>query len=76
MDNQSFYNTLSTEFGFIPSESQAQLFVVLEKFARNQNSRDILVIRGYAGTGKEQFSDFGNNFFFTVGKFKPDVFKG
>jgi len=40
------------ELGFSPTQSQASLFNRLEDLVRLRNSKEILIIRGYAGTGK------------------------
>ena len=40
------------ELEFSPTESQASLFNRLEDLVRLRNSKEILIIRGYAGTGK------------------------
>jgi len=52
MSEESFYATFLGHFGCTPTPSQAELFSELEKFARNHNSKDIFLVKGYAGTGK------------------------
>ena len=52
MSEESFYATFLGHFGCIPTESQSALFSKLETFVRNKNSKEIFLIKGYAGTGK------------------------
>ena len=52
MVEKSFYSSFLVHFGCIPTESQSVLFSELEKFIRNKNSKEIFIIKGYAGTGK------------------------
>ena len=52
MAQQSFYTTLIEHFGLAPTEGQESLFSELELFTRKQGGKHLLVIQGYAGTGK------------------------
>lgn len=52
----SNHNTFTTTFlsylSFTPTDDQSQLIALLNQFISNQNEREIMVIKGYAGTGK------------------------
>lgn len=52
MSQESFYSTFLEHFGLTPTDSQLALFGELEKFARAHNSKNIFLVKGYAGTGK------------------------
>ena len=52
MSKESFYSTFLEHFGETPTDSQLELFAALEKFARAHNSKNIFLVKGYAGTGK------------------------
>lgn len=52
MIEESFYTSFLGHFGCVPTESQSVLFSELEKFIRNHSSKEIFIIKGYAGTGK------------------------
>jgi len=52
MAEESFYGTFLEHFGCVPTESQSVLFSELEKFIRNRDTKEIFIIKGYAGTGK------------------------
>jgi len=52
MAQPSFYATLIEHFGLTPTEGQKALFAELESFTRRKEGKQLLVIRGYAGTGK------------------------
>ena len=52
MAQQSFYGTIIEHFGLSPTEGQETLFAELELFTRRQEGQQVLVVRGYAGTGK------------------------
>ena len=52
MAQQSFYATIIEHFGLSPTEGQNALFSELELFSRRIEGQQVLVVRGYAGTGK------------------------
>ncbi|MDG1147267.1 MAG: AAA family ATPase [Crocinitomicaceae bacterium] len=52
MSEQTFYSTLLAKFEMEPTTSQSGLFDVLEQFLRRREGKQVLIIRGYAGTGK------------------------
>jgi len=52
MAEESFYGTFLEHFGCVPTESQSVLFSELEKFIRNRDTKEIFIVKGYAGTGK------------------------
>jgi exodeoxyribonuclease V len=52
MAEESFYGTFLEHFGCVPTESQSILFSELEKFIRNRDTKEIFIVKGYAGTGK------------------------
>ena len=52
MAEESFYSTFLEHFGCIPTDSQSVLFSELEKFIRNRDTKEIFIVKGYAGTGK------------------------
>lgn len=52
MAEESFYGTFLEHFGCVPTDSQSVLFSELEKFIRNRDTKEIFIIKGYAGTGK------------------------
>ncbi len=52
MGKESFYTALIEEFGMSPSSDQLELFSVLEKFVRTREGKQLLIVKGYAGTGK------------------------
>lgn len=52
MSQESFYSTFLEHFGLTPTDSQLTLFGELENFARSHNSKNIFLVKGYAGTGK------------------------
>ena len=52
MIQESFYNTFLEHFGRTPTPSQSILFSDLEKFMYTHHSRELFLIKGYAGTGK------------------------
>ena len=52
MAEESFYGTFLEHFGCVPTDSQSVLFNELEKFIRNRDTKEIFIVKGYAGTGK------------------------
>ncbi len=52
MSDSSFHNILQASFGLTPTGEQERLFERLEAFTRRNEGRQLLVIKGYAGTGK------------------------
>ncbi len=52
MEQQSFYGTMLEFFSLQPTEGQQSLFAELEAFTRRREGKQLLVVRGYAGTGK------------------------
>ena len=52
MIQESFFNVLSEHFGLLPTDSQKGLFDELELFMRRREGKQLLMVRGYAGTGK------------------------
>ena len=52
MSQDSFNNTLISLFEMKPTASQNALFIALEQFLRRRGGKEVLIIRGYAGTGK------------------------
>jgi exodeoxyribonuclease-5 len=52
MQSPSFYEILNDKFPFPPTDSQAEGFKVISDFLMPPNDSSILLIKGYAGTGK------------------------
>ncbi len=52
MIQESFYTTFLAHFGQTPTPSQSTLYTELEKFMYKHNSKELFLIKGYAGTGK------------------------
>ena len=52
MDSQKFYSILQSNFPFKPSVKQEIFFQKIADFITNNNSNEIFVLKGYAGTGK------------------------
>ncbi len=52
MLGKSFHNILTDKFPFEPTESQERGFRIIAEFLTHYNSNEILLIKGYAGTGK------------------------
>ncbi|MDX2361524.1 MAG: AAA family ATPase [Crocinitomicaceae bacterium] len=52
MSQTSFNDILLNEFQLTPSSDQEQLFYKLETFLRSTDGKQLMVIQGYAGTGK------------------------
>ncbi len=50
--HSSFKSIFLSYLSFTPTSDQADLIDLLSDFISNQNEREIMVIRGYAGTGK------------------------
>lgn len=46
------YNKLTESLGFEPTDSQKTLLKNLANFTLEQNGKQVLIVRGYAGTGK------------------------
>lgn len=51
-NNQSFRSVFLSYLEFTPTANQSRLIDLLSDFVSNQNHREILVVKGYAGTGK------------------------
>ncbi len=52
MNSQSFVTTFLSYLSFIPTNDQSNLINLLAEFISNHHEREIMVIKGYAGTGK------------------------
>lgn len=52
MSQESFYSTFLEHFGATPTDSQLELIGQLENCARSHNTKNIFLVKGYAGTGK------------------------
>ena len=52
MINSSFISTFLSYLNFTPTEDQSNLISLLAEFMSNHDEREIMVIKGYAGTGK------------------------
>lgn len=52
MSNPSFHNILSEKFRFEPTASQARGFEKIAHFLSDSSEDSLLLIKGYAGTGK------------------------
>lgn len=52
MINSSFISTFLSYLNFTPTEDQSSLISLLAEFMSNHDEREIMVIKGYAGTGK------------------------
>lgn len=52
MEESPFYEAMIKEFGFVPNDGQKELMHALETFMRNRDGKHLLVLKGYAGTGK------------------------
>ena len=52
MSNPSFHNILSEKFRFEPTASQAKGFEKIAHFLSDSSEDSLLLIKGYAGTGK------------------------
>lgn len=51
-NNQSFVSVFLSYLSFTPNADQSNLINLLAEFITNHNEREIMVIKGYAGTGK------------------------
>jgi exodeoxyribonuclease-5 len=51
-NNNSFVSIFLSYLSFIPTTDQSSLISLLSDFISNSNEREILIIKGYAGTGK------------------------
>tara|TARA_A100001015_G_scaffold237697_1_gene270370 strand:- start:525 stop:1949 length:1425 start_codon:yes stop_codon:yes gene_type:complete len=52
MNGQSFHKVLLEKFGFEPTESQEIGFRKIAKYLTDSDKNEMLLIKGYAGTGK------------------------
>lgn len=52
MGQESFHSALHSAFGMLPVKGQELLFEHLEAFTRRREGHQLLVVKGYAGTGK------------------------
>lgn len=52
MIDQTFSEIILNDFVFQPTQSQFKLFDALAEFIKPSDRREILIIKGYAGTGK------------------------
>lgn len=52
LNNQSFISIFLSYLSFTPTQDQSTLISLLAEFMLNSNDREIMVIKGYAGTGK------------------------
>ena len=52
MQGKSFHNILIDKFPFEPTKSQKRGFGIIDKFITHSKKNEILLIKGYAGTGK------------------------
>ncbi|HRF99513.1 MAG TPA: AAA family ATPase [Bacteroidia bacterium] len=52
MNNSSFVSTFLSYLNFTPTEDQSSLISLLAQFMSTHDEREIMVIKGYAGTGK------------------------
>lgn len=51
-NSESFHSVFLSYLEFTPTDNQSKLIDLLSDFISNQNQREVLVIKGYAGTGK------------------------
>lgn len=52
MNSSSFVSTFLSYLNFTPTTDQSNLISLLSEFIASSNEREIMVIKGYAGTGK------------------------
>ena len=52
MSHSNFYSILTTAFPFLPTTKQNIFFQQIADFVTNNNTNEIFVLKGYAGTGK------------------------
>lgn len=52
MNSQSFVTVFLNYLNFTPTQDQSSLINLLSEFIANNDEREIMVIKGYAGTGK------------------------
>lgn len=52
MNSSSFVSTFLSYLNFTPTSDQSNLISLLSEFIASTNEREIMVIKGYAGTGK------------------------
>jgi ATP-dependent exoDNAse (exonuclease V) alpha subunit len=52
MKTSEFYSNLVREFPFIPTQKQTLFFEKIAHFISDNNSNEIFVLKGFAGTGK------------------------
>ncbi len=50
--SNSFTSIFLSHLSFVPTSDQSSLIALLSDFISNKNEREIMVIKGYAGTGK------------------------
>ncbi len=50
--SNSFTSIFLSHLSFVPTSDQSTLIALLSEFISNKNEREIMVIKGYAGTGK------------------------
>jgi len=50
--NSPFVSTFLSYLSFVPTSDQSNLINLLAEFITNHNEREVMVIKGYAGTGK------------------------
>jgi exodeoxyribonuclease-5 len=50
--SNSFTSIFLSHLSFVPTSDQSSLIALLSEFISNKNEREIMVIKGYAGTGK------------------------
>ena len=52
MQGKSFHDILTDKFPFEPTQSQVRGFRIIADFLTRSKNNEILLIKGYAGTGK------------------------
>jgi exodeoxyribonuclease-5 len=52
LNSQSFISIFLSYLSFTPTQDQSTLISLLAEFMLNNNDREIMIIKGYAGTGK------------------------
>lgn len=52
MEHSPFFEQINYHFGHKPNAGQEKLFHELEDFLRARNLSELMIVRGYAGTGK------------------------
>ena len=51
-NKQTFTSIFLSYLSFVPTSDQSDLISLLSEFITNSSEREIMVIKGYAGTGK------------------------